>query len=201
MKTMASTSREQILEKMRQNKPTDAPELPENIQFPPFFDDPELKFCDTLAGIGGQAIFAPSYAFIAEDLQQLFPAAQLVVHAIDDLPLPGVHPDTMLDDHDLAPVDLAILPGALGVAENGAIWLDERHFGRHRVLPFITQHLVIVLDRKKITHNLHAAYGLIDPTATGFGMWLAGPSKTADIEQSLVIGAHGARSLRVYLLG
>lgn len=198
---MANNSRAYILEKMRQNKPVAAPELPENIQFSPFFDDPELKFCDTLTGIGGQVIFAPSYDFIAEDLQKLFPNAQLVVHALKDLPMPGVHPHTIADDHDLAPVDLAILPGALGVAENGAIWLDETHFGRHRVLPFITQHLVIVLDRKKITHNLHAAYALIDPTATGFGMWLAGPSKTADIEQSLVIGAHGARSLRVYLLG
>jgi L-lactate dehydrogenase complex protein LldG len=34
----------------------------------------------------------------------------------------------------------------------------------------------------------------------GFATFIAGPSKTADIEQSLVLGAHGPRSLIVFLI-
>ncbi|HSJ68730.1 MAG TPA: LUD domain-containing protein, partial [Anditalea sp.] len=89
--------------------------------------------------------------------------------------------------------------GQFGVAENGAIWLDEEDL-EFRILPFITEHLVIVLDKSKLVGNMHQAYARIGNTPSGFGLFTAGPSKTADIEQSLVIGAHGAKSLKVVLV-
>ncbi len=103
------------------------------------------------------------------------------------------------DPHELEDLGLAILDGQFGVAENGAIWLDDRQLGL-RALPFITEHLVIVLDPKKLVQTMHQAYDLIGNAQSGFGLFIAGPSKTADIEQSLVIGAHGAKSLRVVLV-
>jgi len=98
--------------------------------------------------------------------------------------------------HELEDLSLAILQGQFGVAENGAIWLDEKDL-EFRVLPFITEHLVIVLDKTQLVGNMHQAYARIGNTSSGFGLFTAGPSKTADIEQSLVIGAHGAKSLKV----
>ncbi|MCH7414615.1 LUD domain-containing protein [Belliella sp. R4-6] len=103
------------------------------------------------------------------------------------------------DPHELKNLDLAIIEGYFGVGENGAIWLDDSKLG-HRVLPFITEHLVIVVDKKTIVPNMHEAYERIGQAHSGFGVFIAGPSKTADIEQSLVIGAHGAKSLRVLLI-
>ncbi len=69
-----------------------------------------------------------------------------------------------------------------------------------RVLPFITQHLVVLLDESSLVGNMTEAYQKIDIDQDGFGVFIAGPSKTADIEQSLVIGAQGARSFMVIIV-
>jgi L-lactate dehydrogenase complex protein LldG len=103
------------------------------------------------------------------------------------------------DPHELEDLNLAILEGQFGVAENGAIWLDDLQLP-HRALPFITEHLAIVLRKSRLYPTLHQAYEKIGHQYSGFGLFIAGPSKTADIEQSLVIGAHGAKSLRVVLV-
>ncbi len=104
--------------------------------------------------------------------------------------------DKTLDGLSLEEVEVLEIDGEFGVAENGAIWLNEEALP-HRVAPFICQHLVIQV--KKIVPNMHAAYQELGNVDSGFGLFLAGPSKTADIEQSLVIGAHGARSLTVVI--
>lgn len=111
---------------------------------------------------------------------------------LSTLPLPE-------DPHELEDLGLAVLDGQFGVAENGAIWLDDSNLGQ-RALPFITEHLVIVLERSNLFETMHQAYNRIGTAHSGFGVFIAGPSKTADIEQSLVIGAHGAKSLRVVLV-
>ena len=103
------------------------------------------------------------------------------------------------DPHELADLNLAILEGQFGVAENGAIWVDDTQL-RLRALPFITEHLVLVVEKKNLYPTLHQAYQKIGDAYSGFGLFIAGPSKTADIEQSLVVGAHGAKSLRVVLV-
>ncbi|MBG7629483.1 MAG: LUD domain-containing protein [Bacteroidetes bacterium] len=69
-----------------------------------------------------------------------------------------------------------------------------------RILPFITNYLVIILNIKDVCLHMHQAYKLIAERKRNFGLFISGPSKTADIEQCLVIGAQGAMSLTVFLI-
>ena len=100
---------------------------------------------------------------------------------------------------ELEKVERAYIRGTVAVAENGAVWVYESQM-KNRLLPFICQHLVLVINKKDIVATMHDAYDKIKPKSEGFGVFIAGPSKTADIEQSLVIGAHGARSTKVYVV-
>lgn len=94
--------------------------------------------------------------------------------------------------------DMAIVDGVFGVAENGCVFLTEPTKYR-RLDYFVHETLVIVLDRKEIVANMHDAYDRLGESLMPYGVFISGPSKTADIEQALVFGAHGAREVGVLL--
>ena len=96
-------------------------------------------------------------------------------------------------------IECLVLQGNFGVAENGAIWLEDKDMS-NRLLPFITQHLILQMNVREIVPTMRDAYQRVDLQGTGFGVFISGPSKTADIEQSLVYGAHGAKELTVLLV-
>jgi L-lactate dehydrogenase complex protein LldG len=104
------------------------------------------------------------------------------------------------DPHATEDIDFAILPGQFAVAENGAVWITDDNVN-HRAIYFIAQHLALVVSANDIVPNMHEAYRRLSFDRSRFGAFISGPSKTADIEQSLVIGAHGPRSMTVFVVG
>jgi L-lactate dehydrogenase complex protein LldG len=95
-------------------------------------------------------------------------------------------------------LESVLITGKLAVAENGAIWVDNTCFP-HRIIPFITQHLILKVNVKDLVPTMHEVYQHISFDNVSYGVFIAGPSKTADIEQSLVIGAHGPKALTVII--
>ncbi|MDA1017271.1 MAG: LUD domain-containing protein [Planctomycetota bacterium] len=171
------------------------------------YDNPLEQFRESLAAVGGNAIVVENVAELDERLAEIeaFSSAKKTCSLVAGVGRPNVDLDGIVDAHDLEDIDFAILPGKFGVAENAAVWITDAGV-KHRVIYFLTQHLALVIPADAIVNNMHEAYSRLeaDPEFStdkpGFGTFISGPSKTADIEQSLVIGAHGARSLTVFLL-
>jgi L-lactate dehydrogenase complex protein LldG len=161
--------------------------------------DVVTRFIETLTTIGGNIVLVDSLADIQKYLADTVYPDDRVVSKVPGITGSQVDHSELSDPHGLQSVDFAILAAHFGVAENGAVWITEDRMGE-RVLPFICQHLSIVLSAKDIVATMHNAYDRIGDGIYGFGTFIAGPSKTADIEQSLVLGAHGARTMTVFLM-
>jgi len=198
------TSRDDILAAIRQQN-VPAAELP-SLEGPWIqYEDPQAQFVSVLQAIGGTVISVSSPTHLLEALSQLpqFTSAALIGSSLSEkfagIPIGNVDLNGVRDPHELEKLDFAILSGEFGVAENGAVWVDNPNL-RHRAVYFLVQHLSLVISADQLVHNMHEAYDRIEFSGAGFGLFIAGPSKTADIEQSLVIGAHGARSLTVFIV-
>lgn len=197
-----TASREAILARVRKALPQSAP-LPEVRQRESWqvFEDPLAQFTEVLKLVGGNAVHVASVAAAAEHLEQLptWHQARIRCSFVDGL---GDHrgmPAEISSPVEYETVEYAVLRGELAVAENGAVWVSDDALP-HRVLYFIPQHMALVVPTAALVNNMHEAYDRLNIGTQRYAGFISGPSKTADIEQSLVIGAHGARSLTVFLV-
>jgi L-lactate dehydrogenase complex protein LldG len=195
------SAREEILAALRRNTPP-GPEHPPIEGVGLELTDLAARFEESVAAVGGTLVRVPDLA-AADGVVRALPvrqAARQVVSLVPGVGAPTVDPFGVADPHAFADLDLVVLRAALGVAENGACWIEGASMPFH-ALVVIPQHLVVVVDVAALVPDLHAAYARLDlAKRPRWGLFLAGPSKTADIEQALVIGAHGARSSTTLLV-
>ena len=197
-----SNSRQRILDRLRSIPIQAEPVAPMDTSRLVHYDDPLAKFTEILTLVGGKVHSIERLSQVGEILGTLpeFNTARQIASLVPDAVQGNFHCPQVDDPHALASLDWAIVRGEFAVAENGAVWVTDAHV-RHRAIYFITQHLALVVPADQIVYNLHEAYARTALGASSLGAFISGPSKTADIEQSLVIGAHGPRSLTVFLVG
>ena len=188
------SARDDILGRIRANQPA-----PTALPAVPTFDPPAgtdllERFKAGVARMGGKLVEAggPLEAIVRE----LHPGAKRVCSATPEFG--GATLETDAVPSSLHDVDVGIVRARFGVAETGSVWLTEADF-RVSALGFLSQHLVVLLDPSAIVPNMHHAYGLREEVDAGYGVFMTGPSATADIEGVLIHGAQGIRSLTVVL--
>lgn len=159
------------------------------------YEDKNLKFKDMLQSVGGVANWLEKSNSLEDFINEKYDNLGVIATNID-ISLKHTKTNDIDDPHSLQDVDLAIIKGEFAVAENGAVWLKEDD-NLNRAVYFIARKLLIIVPKDNIVNSMHEAYKKIDFSKGGFGTFISGPSKTADIEQALVIGAHGAMECRV----
>ena len=194
------SSKDDILKKYRANvkEKFDMPDLSDikAITYP----NPLVQFVKMSEMVGGQVIEVDAGRDINVLIRELFPEAKEIASNLPEITIATRNPDTVGRARDLNGTDVGIIRGQFGVAENGCIWIPQTM--KEKAICFISENLIILLPKSQIVNNMHEAYKRIefDKTYDGYGTFISGPSKTADIAQVLVMGAQAARSATILLL-
>ena len=203
-------SKEDILKKYRANvrEKFDMPDLSDirGITYP----DLLLQFMNMTKSVGGNAIEVEKGRDINELIRELYPDAKEIASNLPEITIATRNPDEVGRARDLNGTDVGVIRGSFGVAENACVWIPQQM--KEKAVCFISENLIILLDKKQIVNNMHEAYARLSNTSGktagdtelfdqyGYGTFISGPSKTADIAQVLVMGAQAARSATVLLL-
>ena len=199
-KRIVMSSKEDILSKYRKNiqQKYDMPSLDDikAITYP----DPLVQFITMTESVGGHVIEVKEGQNVNDIIKGLFPEAKEIASNLPEITIATRDPDNVGRARDLNGTDVGIIRGKFGVAENACVWIPQTM--KEKAVCFISENLIILLPKSQIVNNMHEAYKRIefDTTYDGYGVFISGPSKTADIAQVLVMGAQAARSATILLM-
>lgn len=191
------SSKEEILAKIRRNTQTryGKPDIAGIKRLS--YQDKIEQFCKISRSVGGTAVILGEGEDVNAVIRRTYPGAMRIASVLPEISCATFNPDNLDDPRELDGTEVAVVSGEIGVAENGAVWIPQKV--KNKAIYFISEKLVILLDRNKIVDTMYDAYRELDGQEYKFGTFISGPSKTADIEQALVMGAHGARDVLVIL--
>ena len=209
------TSKETILNKLRRNV-RETYEMPDLSFRKLTFADPVAEYIkQTTTTAGAKLIEAKEGDNLSELIRQAYPDAKVVSTNVEGITAELLckaygrevelrNPDTVETAQQLDGTDVGVLQGGVACAENACVWIPQTM--KERAVCFISEYLIILVSKKNIVSNMHQAYAWLqgiqgsEQGDVPYGTFISGPSKTADIEQSLVYGAQAACGVTVILM-
>lgn len=189
--------KEELLKKLRRNT-SEQYDMPTTDIHSISYEDTVAQFIEMSKAVGSNVIVAQQGDSLPNLVRQAYPEAKVIASNLTELgDIATLNPDTVNDAQALNGTDVGVVAGEIGVAENGCVWIPQPM--KEKAVCFISEYLVIVLPKSGIVNNMHEAYDRITMPTTGLGTFISGPSKTADIEQALVMGAQAARGVTVII--
>jgi len=206
-----TTSKEKLLKKIRkallEKRDNPYPNLEDLPHYAPNEELLEVLFAEQFTAVSGQFVYCESEVQFIENLLELAeerkwrkiycwePALQQILTKFD---YPFFETDKDFDDAEAG----FTLCEAL-IARNGSILLSNANMAGRRLSIYPPVHIVLAYTSQLVT-DIKDGFGLIKTKYAGnlpsMISTVTGPSRTADIEKTLVLGAHGPKELFVFLL-
>jgi len=205
------SSKELMLKKIRkallEKRDNPHPNLEESQLYKTNTEDLDILFAEQLTAVAGNFIFCENGVDFIENILELAekhkwrkiycwePELQALLEQYE---FPFYKTDK---DFDQAEVGITLCEAL--VARNGSVMVSNHQAAGRRLSIFPHQHIVVartgqlVLDLKDAFALLKKNYGTQIPSMVSN---ITGPSRTADIEKTLVLGAHGPKELFVFLV-
>lgn len=206
-----TTAKEQILKKIRKALLEKRENPYPNLEDTPLYVDadeiPEIIFAEQLTAVSGNFIYCENGIEFIENILQLAekfnwrkiycwePELQEILATYE---FPFYKTDK---DFELAEVGITLCEAL--IARNGSVMVSNQNAAGRRLSIFPHHHIVVartgqmVMDLKDAFKLIKDKYGSQIPSMIST---ITGPSRTADIEKTLVLGAHGPKELFVFLV-
>ncbi len=168
--------------------------------------EPEIEFAEQFTKLQGRFIYCINQQELAFQLGSLIRKMDWQkVYCIEDRLLQQIGPqlDGRLVQDDLPGCDVSVTGCEFLVARTGSIVMSAAQQSGRNTSVYAPIHICIafsnqlVYDVKDALVNIRERYGEQLPSLITFA---TGPSRTADIEKTLVVGVHGPKEVYVFLV-
>lgn len=206
-----ATAKERLLKKIRKalllKRDNPYPNLEEVPLYKESDEAIEILFAQNFTAIAGNFIFCEDEIQLVEnllaitekeDIKKIYVWEREVQHILDRYEFPYFRGDTEFQKAEMGVTICEAL-----VARSGSIVVSNASLAGRRLSIYPPIHVVIaytsqlVMDLKDGFELIRQKYGQELPTMISA---ISGPSRTADIEKTLVLGAHGSKQLYLLLL-
>ncbi len=208
----STTSREKILKKIRKalihKSPTEIGDVDKTSEIFTSSEEPlEIQFATNFSAVNGRFVFCEneaefieSFDFIAKDNQ--WENIYCLEPKIKEL-LQKANIKFSDKEEDLLKTDIGLTICECLVARTGSVVVSSKQLSGRRV-PFYSNFHIVVAYTSQLVANTNDSLKFIkekyNNNLPSMISTITGPSKTADIEKTLVQGAHGPREMFVFLI-
>jgi L-lactate dehydrogenase complex protein LldG len=206
-----SLSKENILKKIRKalshSTPLPFPQSEGNQPlYAPLDQEPEVEFAEQFTRLQGKFIYCINQQEFAFQLSSLIKKQDWQkVFCLEDKLIASALPQLAdrIIKTDLAGCDVSITGCEYLVARTGSIVMSSAQSSGRSTSVYAPVHICVaftnqlVYDIKDALQGAKEKYGNNLPSLLTFA---TGPSRTADIEKTLVVGVHGPKEVFVFLL-
>lgn len=206
-----TTSKEKMLKKIRrallEKRDNPYPNLEDTAVYQPYTDHLDILFAEQLTAVSGNFLFCENEIQLIENLlhladeknwRKIYCWEPRLQKLLSNYEYPFYSTDT-----EFLNADVGITSCEALVARNGSVMVSNGNEAGRRLSIYPHIHVVIAYTSQLVT-DLKDAFVLLKEKYTenlpSMISNITGPSRTADIEKTLVLGAHGPKELYVFLL-